>query len=407
MYKHSKHTHCALMPVIAGLALLPALSFAQTDSRFMPRGQVASTPTAYLSFCNRAPEECVQGDAQSPEAVRSKVLNLLSAKVFGPATQTLAPSQIDQASTETPNEAIEQPLYIVDAPTRIHSQPTRYIRWVGKVTRDAETIVDAPNVADLDLQTETRAASDVNVSDEAKDWQLTDKAYVSIEAPAPLLSSEPEGLTTPLPRPDLSVYQAEIQPLAVMAVPHFKDTAFAEAAPQTESARATEWYVDGVPASKRLQPETEVRETLQADEGERMGPGRVHMSPALWRDVDKVNFTVNQVVRPVSDRRQFNKADYWFMPGVTGDAQGDCEDYVLEKRHLLLEKGIPATALSIAIARTPKGEVHAVLILTTLEGDFVLDNLTPRIKPWREVNYAWISRQDPNRPFEWMSVPRV
>ena len=51
--------------------------------------------------------------------------------------------------------------------------------------------------------------------------------------------------------------------------------------------------------------------------------------------------------------------------------------------------------LSPAVVRTRGGVVHAVLIVTTTEGDQVLDNLSPYVELWRHVDYEWIKRQVP------------
>jgi hypothetical protein len=73
----------------------------------------------------------------------------------------------------------------------------------------------------------------------------------------------------------------------------------------------------------------------------------------------------------------------------------DCVGYVLAKRNALIRAGLPAQALSPAVVRTRGGVVHAVLIVTTSEGDQVLDNLSSYVDPWRRVDYEWIKRQVP------------
>ena len=50
------------------------------------------------------------------------------------------------------------------------------------------------------------------------------------------------------------------------------------------------------------------------------------------------------------------------------------------------------------------GKCHAVLIVGTDQGDYVLDNLSPWIKGWQEVNYTWIERQVPGKPLRWANV---
>jgi hypothetical protein len=74
----------------------------------------------------------------------------------------------------------------------------------------------------------------------------------------------------------------------------------------------------------------------------------------------------------------------------------DCVGYVIAKHDALIRAGLPAQALSPAVVRTRGGVVHAVLIVTTSEGDQVLDNLSPYVDPWRRVDYEWVKRQVPS-----------
>src|SRR6185437_14722960 len=97
--------------------------------------------------------------------------------------------------------------------------------------------------------------------------------------------------------------------------------------------------------------------------------------------------------------------DFWELPFQGGGNAGDCEDYVLQKRQMLLAHGIPMTALSIALVRASWGEEHAVLLVHSSQGDYVLDNLTPWIKPWSEVSYSWIKWQSANNPEIWVRPP--
>ena len=59
-----------------------------------------------------------------------------------------------------------------------------------------------------------------------------------------------------------------------------------------------------------------------------------------------------------------------------GGVSGDCEDYALAKRDALIAAGIGSANARIATGVLPSGEYHAMLIVSTKRGDFVLDNLT-------------------------------
>ena len=57
---------------------------------------------------------------------------------------------------------------------------------------------------------------------------------------------------------------------------------------------------------------------------------------------------------------------------------GDCEDYALLKRKLLLEQGWPNDKLGLCVCYMPDGGGHCVLWVETDKGSFILDN-----------NYNW------------------
>lgn len=124
---------------------------------------------------------------------------------------------------------------------------------------------------------------------------------------------------------------------------------------------------------------------------------------AVWRRINQINRRVNRAIRRGADARLYGQADYWAAPTGRG-AQGDCEDYVLAKRRELIREGFPAEALSIAIVDTAKGERHAVLLIATDQGEFVLDNLSSWISRWDKVDYHWLQRQAPGRVFDWVGM---
>jgi predicted transglutaminase-like cysteine proteinase len=60
---------------------------------------------------------------------------------------------------------------------------------------------------------------------------------------------------------------------------------------------------------------------------------------------------------------------------------GDCNDYAVTKRHMLLQRGLPAKALRLSAVRTGSGTGHLVLLAVTSKGELVLDKLTDAILP--------------------------
>lgn len=116
-----------------------------------------------------------------------------------------------------------------------------------------------------------------------------------------------------------------------------------------------------------------------------------------WRELNDVNVGINRQIRPETDLSLYRLAEYW----TYADAAGDCEDYALNKRRELKARGWPDGSLLLATARNEKGEMHAVLIVTTDRGDFVLDNATDFVTPWSEMPYRWVARQDRTSALAW------
>lgn len=128
------------------------------------------------------------------------------------------------------------------------------------------------------------------------------------------------------------------------------------------------------------------------------------MTTALWSTLNKVNDKVNRAIARKTDIANYGQIDFWTLPLAEGQAAGDCEDYVLEKKRALIKAGLPASALSIAVVTTSWGEAHAVLVVETDKGDYVLDNTTPWILPWRKANLTWHERQVAGSAFRWANV---
>lgn len=103
--------------------------------------------------------------------------------------------------------------------------------------------------------------------------------------------------------------------------------------------------------------------------------------------------------RRAMDRRDLDGAGF-----AAGSAFGDCEDYALEKRALLLAAGWPEEAVLLAVARLPEGELHTILIVQTDRGDLVLDNLHAAPQRLASLGYDWVSRQAGADLTQWARV---
>ena len=126
----------------------------------------------------------------------------------------------------------------------------------------------------------------------------------------------------------------------------------------------------------------------------------IELTRALWGKLIDVNNAVNTEVAPRTDLEMWGVEEYWSYPG----AEGDCEDYVLEKRRRLILAGVPAGNLLITVVRQPNGDGHAVLTVRTSHGDFVLDNLEPRVLAWHATEYQFLKRQSERNSGQWVSV---
>jgi len=115
----------------------------------------------------------------------------------------------------------------------------------------------------------------------------------------------------------------------------------------------------------------------------------VALTRARWAELVVVNDQVNRQVQPVTDLEYYGREEFWTYP----DRYGDCEDYVLLKRSLLMQRGWPASSLLITVVRQANGEGHAVLTVRTDQADYVLDNLNGRIVVWNDTEYRFLKRQ--------------
>lgn len=117
-------------------------------------------------------------------------------------------------------------------------------------------------------------------------------------------------------------------------------------------------------------------------------------------ELDTVNRQVNAAIRPATDIEIYGEVERWTLP----TDRGDCEDYALLKRHILMRQGWPASALLMTVVRDEKGEGHAILTARTSKGDYVLDNKTDDLKLWSATPYVYVMRQSYIDPNVWLSL---
>jgi predicted transglutaminase-like cysteine proteinase len=127
----------------------------------------------------------------------------------------------------------------------------------------------------------------------------------------------------------------------------------------------------------------------------------VVLSAKAWADLTRINKWVNERIKPVTDLDHYGVVEKWTYPT---DGSGDCEDYVLLKRRMLMEAGWPREALLITVVREANGNGHAVLTVKTDKGEFILDNQVEKIVLWSESGYRFVKRQSQTDPNHWVSL---
>jgi len=119
-----------------------------------------------------------------------------------------------------------------------------------------------------------------------------------------------------------------------------------------------------------------------------------------WSEMVAINSHANRTVAPVTDLEYYNREEYWTYP----KNYGDCEDYVLLKRKMLMEAGWPASSLLITVVTQANGDGHAVLTVRTDRADYALDNMNEKILPWNKTEYRYLKRQSTRHSGRWEAI---
>jgi predicted transglutaminase-like cysteine proteinase len=131
-------------------------------------------------------------------------------------------------------------------------------------------------------------------------------------------------------------------------------------------------------------------------------PTIIVLTAQTWHQLRSINDMVNSTIQPLSDMDHWRVVDKWDYPT---DGFGDCEDYALAKRKLLMERGYPRQALLMTVVRYPTdGEGHAVLMAKTELGDVILDNRRDAILYWSDTGYEFIERQSQENQNRWVKL---
>lgn len=126
----------------------------------------------------------------------------------------------------------------------------------------------------------------------------------------------------------------------------------------------------------------------------------VALDQRRWDELLQINAHFNSAVTPVTDAQLYKTEEFWSYPR----GYGDCEDYVLAKRRALMEQGWPASTLLITVVKDMEGAGHAVLLVRTDRGDFVLDNQEGLVLNWSASPYEFIKRQSQSHAGVWVDL---
>ena len=355
----------------------------------MPIGGAALPPGAFLALCARSPLDCVENPASLPDLadLEAAANRRYWVDVFKPRSGPAALRRTDFFDWS--------PVFAEAAAER--AKLARMMLADGLLTKLAgdlpapsaaktEVAAHAAAVADTASAVGTPAASEVDQAAGDRAGVIGFPTTVSYE-------------TAVVAAVDVGTEAASAADAAVPAVE-------VAAAILTDVAASATDVPLSVSVSVPAYAKTVASDPVAADVAQpaaREAVAVFTLDRAGWRMVSRVNRRLNREIRQVSDDRLYGVEDFWQRPEGSR-ARGDCEDYVLAKRAALIAEGVPAEALSIAIVETRWGESHAVLLLASDRGEFILDSLSPWVTRWDRVDYAWRERQLPGRPFDWVQV---
>ncbi len=113
--------------------------------------------------------------------------------------------------------------------------------------------------------------------------------------------------------------------------------------------------------------------------------GGAAVMPASQELMALINSVNRQVNRSIAYRSE--RGDTWSVY----PEQGDCEDFALTKRAELIKRGVSPGSLRMALTTTRRGQPHAVLVVKTSEGDYILDNFTNEVRVSSRSSYRLIA----------------
>jgi predicted transglutaminase-like cysteine proteinase len=135
-------------------------------------------------------------------------------------------------------------------------------------------------------------------------------------------------------------------------------------------------------------------------------PTFARLTAQSWIELNRINAIANREIEPIGDQDHYGIYEqgilnWWTYPD---DGKGNCNDYVMLKRKLLIEAGWPKAALLMTVVVDHHGDGHLILMVRTDRGDLILDNMREEIVSWDRTGYRFVKRQSALNHNDWVAI---
>lgn len=120
-----------------------------------------------------------------------------------------------------------------------------------------------------------------------------------------------------------------------------------------------------------------------------------------YEELEEVFNFVKSRFRYTPDIELYGRSEFWAVMG--DDFKGDCEDFLLTCRKILIDKGWPKSDVVPACCWVETGGYHAVLVAYIGQDAYVLDNRQRNVVAWQTIPYIWDKILDRSCDF-WLKI---
>jgi predicted transglutaminase-like cysteine proteinase len=115
-----------------------------------------------------------------------------------------------------------------------------------------------------------------------------------------------------------------------------------------------------------------------------------------YKIASRINSDVNASVSYKTDLENYSTPEFWTLPNT---GFGDCEDYALLKRKMLIDAGFDRDKIHLCTCFVD-GAGHCVLLVETDRGNYILDNNQPEPVEPSFLSYKWDKIQRGSKWYE-------